>query len=188
MNRWKVVSFVRKIFHQGLTPHQLALTIALGVVVGIVPLVWGATPLCALLAFRLRLNQVAIQAVNYLVYPLQMALFIPLYALGSTIFPWGTAFSSQALLAGWQGDLHGNLLLLLIITLKALGAWLLIAPLLAGGLYFLILPVVKRRRSDSILVDMEGEARAGDRTPAGVEEDHQPEALQEEEGRGAPKE
>jgi hypothetical protein len=171
MNRWKVVSFARKIFHQGLTPHQLALTIALGVAVGIVPLVWGATPLCALLAFRLRLNQVAIQAVNYLVYPLQIALFLPFYAFGAAIFPWGTVLSPTSLQAGLQPDLSGNLTLLLVTTLKALGVWLLFAPFLAGGLYFLILLVLKLRRSDPILVDMEGETRAGDRTPAGVEED-----------------
>jgi hypothetical protein len=188
MKHWKVALFVKKIFRQGLTPSQLALTIALGVAVGILPLLWGATPLCALLSFRLRLNQVAIQAVNYLVYPLQLALFVPFYSLGATIFPWGPVFSADSLLAGWQDDLRGNIFLLFVATLKALGVWFLMAPFLAGGLYLLVLPVVKRRRSDPILVDMEGEARAGDRTPAGVEKDDQPEALQEEEGRGSPEE
>lgn len=145
MNRGKVVSFARKIFHQGLTPHQLALTIALGVAVGIVPLVWGATPLCALLAFRLRLNQVAIQAVNYLVYPLQIVLFLPFYTLGAAIFPWGPVLSPTSLRAGLQPDLSGNLTLLLVTTLKALGAWLLLSPLLAALLYLLLLPIAKRK-------------------------------------------
>lgn len=145
MNRGKVVSFARKIFHQGLTPHQLALTIALGVAVGIVPLVWGATPLCALLAFRLRLNQVAIQAVNYLVYPLQIVLFLPFYTLGASIFPWGPVLSPTSLRAGLQPDLSGNLTLILVTTLKALGAWLLLAPLLAALLYVLLLSIARRR-------------------------------------------
>ena len=171
MRQGRVATIAKKIFRQGLTPPQLALTIALGAAVGILPLVWGATPLCALLAFRLRLNQFAIQAVNYLLYPLQIALFIPFYTLGSAIFPWGPAFSVESLLAGWQQDLRGNLLLVLIATLKALGAWLLMAPFLAGGLYLLILPVLQKRASDPVLVDVEGEARPGDRAPAGVEED-----------------
>ena len=149
MNRWKVVSFVRKIFRQGLTPHQLALTIALGVAVGIVPLVWGATPLCALLAYRFRLNQVAIQAVNYLVYPLQIALFLPFYALGAAIFPWGPVLSPTSLRAVLHSDLSGNLTLILVTTLKALGAWLLFSPLLAAPLYFLLLAVARRRHQEA---------------------------------------
>ena len=140
----QVTSFVRKIFRQGITPPQLALTIALGVAIGILPLPWGATPLCALVALWLRLNQVAIQAVNYLVYPLQLALFIPFYSLGTVIFPWGPALSAESLLAGWQHDPAGNILLLLVSTLKALGVWLLIAPPLAFLLYFLLLAVTRR--------------------------------------------
>jgi hypothetical protein len=177
----RVATLAKKIFRQGLTPPQLALTIALGAAVGIMPLLWGATPLCALLAFRLRLNQFAIQAVNYLLYPLQIALFLPFYSLGAAIFPWGPALPANSLLTGWQQDLSGNLFLLLVATLKALGAWLLLAPFLAGVLYFLLLAILKKRGSDPVLMDMEGEARAGDRAPSGVEEDDQPEALQEEE-------
>lgn len=185
---WQVTSLVRKIFCQGITPPQLALTIALGVAIGILPLPWGATPLCALLALWLRLNQGVIQAVNYLVYPLQLALFIPFSSLGATIFPWGPVVSAKSLLAGWEQDRSGNLLLLLVATLKALGAWLLMAPFLAGSLYFLLWLILPKRGSDPLPVDMEGEARAGDRAPAGVEEDDQPEALQEEERGRAPEE
>ena len=39
-----------------------------------------------------------------------------------------------------------------------MGAWLLLAPLLGGFLYLLILPMMKKRRSDSIRVDIKGEA------------------------------
>lgn len=144
MRPGRVATLAKKIALQGTTPQQLALTIALGVAVGIVPCVWGATPLCALLALRLRLNQIAIQAVNYLVYPLQIALFLPFCALGAAIFPWGPALSPTSLRAGWQPELSGNLLLILVTTLKALGAWLLLAPFLAALLYFLLLAVARR--------------------------------------------
>lgn len=167
MRPGRVATLAKKIARQGTTPRQLALTIALGVAVGVVPCVWGATPLCALLAWRLRLNQVAIQAVNYLVYPLQIVLFLPFYTLGAAIFPWGPDLSVKTL----RADLSGNLLLLLVATLKTLGAWLLIAPFLAGALYLLTLPVVQWRRSDPILMNMEGEARAGDRAATGIDED-----------------
>lgn len=137
MRPGRVATLAKKIALQGTTPQQLALTVALGVTVGIVPCVWGATPLCGLLALRLRLNQIAIQAVNYLVYPLQIALFLPFYSLGATIFPRGPVLPLTSL----RADLSGNLLLILMATLKALGAWLLIAPFLAALLYFLLLAV-----------------------------------------------
>ena len=58
-----------------LSPKKLALTIALGVV----PLLWGASILCVVGAWALRLNQVCLQVVNYLAWPLQLALLIPFY-------------------------------------------------------------------------------------------------------------
>lgn len=140
----KLAALAGKIAGQGLTPHQLALTIALGVAVGILPIVWGTTPLCALLALRLRLNQAAIQGANYLAYPLQIALFVPFYTLGERIFPRGTAISPEALLEGLKHDPAGNISLVLTATLKALLAWLLIAPLLAVLLYLFLLPIMRR--------------------------------------------
>ncbi|MCM2357013.1 MAG: DUF2062 domain-containing protein [Geobacteraceae bacterium] len=131
MIRGKVAALARKIAGHGLTPQQLALTIALGVTVGILPIPWGATPLCAFLAFWLGLNQAAIQGANYLALPLQLALFVPFYTLGARIFPRGPALSAELPFA-------------LSAPLKALGAWLLIAPLLAVVLYLLLLPITKR--------------------------------------------
>lgn len=127
----KVAALIGKIAGQGLTPQQLALTIALGVAVGILPIPWGATPLCAFLAFRLGLNQAAIQGANYLALPLQLALFVPFYTMGARIFPGDPPYPPNSPLP-------------LIAPLKALGAWLLIAPLLAVVLYLLLLPITKR--------------------------------------------
>jgi hypothetical protein len=67
---------------QGASPHKVALAIALGGSIGILPVVWGSTVLCALLAYLLRLNQVGIQAANYLTFPLQIALFVPFTVSG----------------------------------------------------------------------------------------------------------
>jgi uncharacterized protein (DUF2062 family) len=140
----KLGALLRNLLTQGTTPHKLALTIALGIIIGILPVVWGSTLLCAVLAYILELNQAGIQAANYLAYPLQIALFIPFYRMGAKIFPWGQSVSVEVLLKQFKTDWAGELSLLLVATLKALAAWLLIAAPAAVLLYLIFLPVCAR--------------------------------------------
>jgi len=67
---------------QGISPRRLALTLALGFVIGCIPVVGIPTLVCAALALVLRLNMPAIQAANYAVMPLQIVLMVPLIRLG----------------------------------------------------------------------------------------------------------
>jgi uncharacterized protein (DUF2062 family) len=70
----------------GVSAETLALSIALGVVLGVFPVYGCPTLLCAAAAVILRLNPPAVQLVNYLATPLQLALLIPLNRLGSRLF------------------------------------------------------------------------------------------------------
>jgi hypothetical protein len=135
---------IRNNLTRGISPRKLALTIVLGIIVGILPTVWGSTLVCAILAFFLGLNQAVIQAANYLVYPLQIALFLPFHHLGARIFPWGTALSIEALLKGFRQDFAGYITLILLATLKAVTAWLITAPALAVLLYLILLTIFTR--------------------------------------------
>src|SRR5512137_1792912 len=79
----RVVAPVKQQLLQGVTPAKLALSLALGVVVSVMP-VLGITTLVALaLSVVLRLNHVAMVAANYAAYPLQILLFIPFFKLGA---------------------------------------------------------------------------------------------------------
>jgi uncharacterized protein (DUF2062 family) len=71
---------------QGISPRRLALTLALGFAIGCIPVIGIPTALCALLAVALRLNLPAIQAANYAVMPLQLALIFPFVRLGAWLF------------------------------------------------------------------------------------------------------
>jgi hypothetical protein len=135
---------IRNSLTQGISPRKLALTVVLGIIVGILPIVWGSTLVCAILAFFLGLNQAGIQAANYLAYPLQIALFLPFHHLGARIFPWGPSLSIEALLKGVRQDFAGSIALILLATLKAVAAWLLTAPALAVILYLLLLTIFTR--------------------------------------------
>lgn len=72
---------------QGISPERLAVTLALGFVLGFIPVIGLPTALCAILAVALRLNLPAIQAANYAAMPFQIALLVPFVRMGGKITP-----------------------------------------------------------------------------------------------------
>src|SRR5438270_12982362 len=84
---------------QGISPQRLALTLALGFVLGCIPLVGIPTGLCVVLAFAFRLNVAAIQAANYVAMPFQIASIVPLVRLGGKVAPLTHASLDLAALA-----------------------------------------------------------------------------------------
>ncbi len=77
------------LLRRGTSPERLAWSLAIGLVVGINPVLGSTTVACLAVAFVLRLNLAASQLTNHLVYPLQVVLLIPFLRLGSRVF--GTA-------------------------------------------------------------------------------------------------
>ena len=144
MIRSKFSTLIKKIFVQGVSPRELALTISLGMFIGTVPILWGSTLICAVLAVLFRLNQPSIQAANYLAYPVQLALIIPFYRMGAGIFPWGPSVSLDLFSKGTRSEWTGNVIPIIAATLKALAAWFLIAAPLAVVLYLLLRTVFAR--------------------------------------------
>ncbi len=117
---------------QGTSPRKLALTCALGVVIGIFPVYGSTTLLCFGVALLFRLNVVVIQAVNYLLTPVQLLLLIPFMQGGIWLFGWPVIpLDLNLLVARFQSDFW--LLLSEIGNLVGGGivVWLLVAlPLL----------------------------------------------------------
>ena len=63
----RLMQSLRDLALRGMSPEAMALSIALGFVLGVFPVPGCPTLLCALAALALRLNGPAVQAVNYLV-------------------------------------------------------------------------------------------------------------------------
>ena len=90
---------------EDLTNVEAALILALGLALGTFPAPGCPTLLCLLAAAALRLNLPALQIVNHLSSPLQIALLIPYSRLGSRIvgahpgWRWGAAALDA--IAGW---------------------------------------------------------------------------------------
>lgn len=146
-----VVAPIAAQLKQGITPEKIALTVALGIVLGVFPVLGAATALCALAGVLLRLNQPIIQLVNYFVYPLQIALLIPFYHAGQIVFrqppiPLSITFLLDRFRADWWQFLQdfGR------IALQGVALWCLLALPLVALLHFIVrgpLRVLARRTS-----------------------------------------
>ncbi|HEV2321019.1 MAG TPA: DUF2062 domain-containing protein [Gammaproteobacteria bacterium] len=141
----RLTRLVTGLLSQGITPHKVALTLALGVVLGVNPIIGTSTTLCAVAAIWLRLNLPLIQLINYLVYPLQILLLIPFVQAGQWLFrepplPFNATDIKAMLAAGlwkavqtlWSYALHG------------MAAWLFLGALMGLVIYGCSLPLFKR--------------------------------------------
>ena len=143
--RQRVVAPVVLQLRQGVTPEKLALSLALGVVVSVMP-VLGITTLFALaLSAVLRLNHVAVVAANYAAYPLQIVLFIPFFKMGA----WVTRgppvpFSLGQVQAEMAAGIWPTVLKYAEANARAVAAWLLVAPLATWLLYLALRPLLSR--------------------------------------------
>jgi uncharacterized protein (DUF2062 family) len=144
LNR-RIIQPLLGLLRQGISPQRLALCVALGVVVGNIPILGVSTLLCAAIALAFRLNLPAIQIVQAAMAPTQVLLIIPFVRLGEWILrvppepvsiKQGMALLAQgaghAIAVLWDALLHAGL------------AWILVAPLAVYCIYKLLTPVFVR--------------------------------------------
>ena len=141
----KLLRPLLELLRQGATPEKLALSIALGAVLALLPAIGCNTTLCALIALIWRLNLPAVQLVNYFLYPLQIALLIPFFRLGEKLFRAPhLPISVSQISAFAHANLWGAIKLLWTTTWHATVVWALIAPFVAALLYVLLVPAFRR--------------------------------------------
>lgn len=130
---------------QGITPEKVALTLAMGAVLGVFPIMGATTALCGAAAYFFRLNQPLIQLVNYLASPAHIALLLVFYRAGESLFgkphmPLSIPMLIERLEAGpWQFLRDFG-----VIGLQAVVVWLAVAPVAVGLLYFSLRPILRR--------------------------------------------
>jgi len=116
----------------GLSGEELALILAMGLVLGTFPVFGCPTILCVIAALALRLNVAALQLVNQLTSPLQLALLVPFARAG-----WRIPVSPAAPVPWRLGA----------VALEAITGWCFVCVPLGILLYFSLLLVLRRRRS-----------------------------------------
>ena len=141
----RLVDPILELLRQGVTPEKIAMSLAFGLGIGIFPVLGVSTILCTIIAIVLRLNLPAIQLVNYLAAPIQLALIIPFVRVGEHILrlPPQPLSVSEGFKILATGVIHAVVVLWDAIVHAALG-WIVIGPVLIYLLYLLFRPLLVR--------------------------------------------
>jgi uncharacterized protein (DUF2062 family) len=156
---WRALDLLHAQLRQGVTAEKIALTLAIGLMLGLFPIFGTTSALCVLAALRLRLNQPIIQLVNWFVAPLQLPGMYFFARIGERLTGSApVAFSISGLVQQFRASPLRFLQLFGMTGLRAVLAWLLIAPLIAALVYVLALPPLRhlaRLRADADATDGE---------------------------------
>lgn len=123
----------------GLPPGTIAAIFAIGVVLGVFPVYGCATVFCAVVAVLFRLNLPAIQLINQICVPLQLALLVPLGRAGERVL-------------GAGGPGHPVVWNLADATLNAVVGWCCFCVPLGLVFYVILAFALRRRRQGQISV------------------------------------
>jgi uncharacterized protein (DUF2062 family) len=141
----RIIRPIMALLKQGVTPEKISLSLALGIVLGIFPVLGSTTLLCTLAALVFKLNLPAIQIVNFMVYPLQLAFLLPFYRAGEWLFnAKHLPISVPEIMAMIDENVWGAILFLWDTTVRAVGAWFLVGFLMTLILYTLFKPGISR--------------------------------------------
>jgi uncharacterized protein (DUF2062 family) len=141
----RIVRPVLDLMRQGTSPEEIALNIAFGLVLGIFPSLGWTTLLCLLAAVIFRLNLPAVQLVNYFAYPLQLAMLIPFIRAGEFLFHSDRLpLSLTQIVAMIKADVWHSITALWVVTVHAIAAWALMAPLAIYVLSLILSPLLRR--------------------------------------------
>jgi uncharacterized protein (DUF2062 family) len=142
-NRIKVLIIGQII--QGVTPQKIALTIALGLSLGIFPILGTTTALCSIAAIGLKLNQPIIQMMNWIISPLQLSLILVFIRMGEWIVHVPLiSFSLPQLIEKFHQSPSQFFREFGMAGVHGIIAWLLIAPFLTLMAYAVLLPLLKK--------------------------------------------
>jgi uncharacterized protein (DUF2062 family) len=133
------------LLRQGVTPQRIAVSLALGLVLGVFPALGTTTILCVFVALLFRLNVPAIQLTNIAAYPLQVLLLIPFVKLGETLFrvPPGSLSLGQ-IVAMIEANAWNAIQILWVATMHAIVAWLAVGVPAGVVLYFVFAAMLRR--------------------------------------------
>jgi uncharacterized protein (DUF2062 family) len=141
----RVLGLIAAQLTQGITPSKIALTIALGLNLGIFPILGATTMLCAIAGLLLKLNQPVIQLVNWVASPLQLVLILVFVRIGEWLMRAPhLSLSIPDLIRKFHQSPVGFFREFGMTGLHGIVAWLVIAPILTGLLYLLLLAPLKK--------------------------------------------
>jgi len=136
---------VMKVLRMGSRPEELAWSVALGLVIGINPVVGSTTLIATAVILSLRLNIVAGLLANQVMYPVELALVVPFIHAGERLFRQPqTEVLNRQMLAQMHTSPWVTIRTLWGWEWHALVAWGLCAVVLTPMLAWVLKPVIRR--------------------------------------------
>jgi uncharacterized protein (DUF2062 family) len=143
--RERMLAPILNLLREGTSPRRLAWSLAIGLVIGINPLLGSTTFVCLAAALLFRLNLIASQIANHVVYPLELALFFVFIRIGDWLFHTGRMpMHRKALLESVRHHPWDTTRLLWSWEWHALVVWLFFAAIVAPLLAAILTPVLRR--------------------------------------------
>lgn len=125
----RIKAFFMSQLRQGVSPRDLALTIAVVVFIGTNPFIGTTTVLCLAAGLLFRLNHPIVQALNYALFPAQIALIIPWTRVGEYLTgSERVSFSPDDVIAAFHRGIGAFWADYAVVGLHAVIGWLVVAP------------------------------------------------------------
>lgn len=141
----KVLVPIRVALKNGISQKRLAVSLSLGIIVGLIPFYGLTTLLVGLLAVALRLDFVIMQVVHYIVHPIQLALLIPFFKAGNFLFARSDIdFSVREYISYFKSDFWLAFADFWKLNLSAIVVWMVISIPLFYLLYIGFMYSLKR--------------------------------------------
>jgi len=146
----RMAKWLGEFVKRGTSAKELALTITIGFLLGIIPFFGVNTLLCTFTAIRLKLNVPLIIAVNYFVFPLQIILFVLFLKIATWIFHVSQLLPSYNEILGklkndWLKVISDFGYLNLLAVLVWLGLSIIFGWFLYKGCYYILNKTLKEK-------------------------------------------
>ncbi|MEP2776618.1 MAG: DUF2062 domain-containing protein [Luteolibacter sp.] len=142
--RWIVNPLIDQLT-RGVTPEKLSWTIALGLTLGIFPIMGSTSLVCFIAGYFFKLNQVILHLFKSLTYPLHLALILVFIRLGQHLngVP-PIPYSVPQLMTRFKDDPAQFARDFGIAALHGIEAWAIAATILIPAAYFISLPLLRK--------------------------------------------
>lgn len=144
--RDRLITPLRHLLNEGLTPAKMSHALAAGFVLGITPMLGISSILAVGVAAVFKLNQVAIQVANWAAYPAQIVLFIPFIRAGewlSGLEP--AAINPSDIASMFRDDFYASLEVYGQSLVAGLGVWAITAIPLSFALSYPVRKILQKK-------------------------------------------
>jgi uncharacterized protein (DUF2062 family) len=148
LTRWgdrKLLLPIKKSLIKGTSVEKLSVSLALGLIIGLIPLYGFTTLIVAIAALILRQNFIVMQVTHFIVQPLQLLMLIPFLKIGDSLFlKTEYAFTLNQYIGLFKSDFWGTMADYWMVNLSAILIWFIISVPLFIICYFMFKRLISR--------------------------------------------